>query len=110
MVLSGGYELVATVSVGIAMTDPGKTTDDLLRDADVAMYEAKARGGGGVYRVFDEHRWEPGPPSGSKSRPTCARASSGMSSRCITSRSTPWTGSRSWEPRHWCGGATPSTA
>ena len=55
MVLSGGYEMVATVSVGIAMTDPGKTTDDLLRDADVAMYEAKIRGGGGVYRVFDQH-------------------------------------------------------
>ena len=54
MVLSGGYEMVATVSVGIAMTDPGKTTDDLLRDADVAMYEAKVRGGG-VYRVFDRH-------------------------------------------------------
>jgi diguanylate cyclase (GGDEF)-like protein/PAS domain S-box-containing protein len=53
LVLSGGYEMVATVSVGIAMTEPGKTTDDLLRDADVAMYEAKARGGGGVYRVFD---------------------------------------------------------
>ncbi len=54
MVLPGGYEMVATVSVGIAMTEPGKTTDDLLRDADVAMYEAKARGGGGVYRVFDQ--------------------------------------------------------
>jgi diguanylate cyclase (GGDEF)-like protein len=52
--LSGGYEMVATVSVGIAMTEPGKTTDDVLRDADVAMYEAKARGGGGVYRVFDQ--------------------------------------------------------
>jgi diguanylate cyclase (GGDEF)-like protein/PAS domain S-box-containing protein len=55
MVLSGGYEMVATVSVGIAMTGPGKTTDDLLRDADVAMYDAKVRGGGGVYRVFDQH-------------------------------------------------------
>jgi diguanylate cyclase (GGDEF)-like protein len=52
--LTGGYEMVATVSVGIAMTEPGKTTDDVLRDADVAMYEAKARGGGGVYRVFDQ--------------------------------------------------------
>jgi diguanylate cyclase (GGDEF)-like protein/PAS domain S-box-containing protein len=55
LVLSGGYEMVATVSVGIAMTEPGKSTDDLLRDADVAMYEAKAKGGGGVYRVFDKH-------------------------------------------------------
>jgi diguanylate cyclase (GGDEF)-like protein/PAS domain S-box-containing protein len=54
MVLPGGYEMVATVSAGIAMTEPGKTTDDLLRDADVAMYEAKARGGGGVCRVFDQ--------------------------------------------------------
>ncbi|HTW02024.1 MAG TPA: EAL domain-containing protein [Streptosporangiaceae bacterium] len=53
MALPGGYELVATVSVGIAMTDPGKATDDVLRDADVAMYEAKAKGGGGVYKVFD---------------------------------------------------------
>jgi diguanylate cyclase (GGDEF)-like protein/PAS domain S-box-containing protein len=52
--LSGGYEMVATVSVGIAMTEPGKSTDDVLRDADVAMYEAKVRGGGGVYRVFDQ--------------------------------------------------------
>ena len=52
--LTGGYEMVATVSVGIAMTEPGKTTDDVLRDADVAMYDAKARGGGGVYRVFDQ--------------------------------------------------------
>jgi len=51
--LSGGYEMVATVSVGIAMTEPGKSTDDVLRDADVAMYEAKVKGGG-VYRVFDQ--------------------------------------------------------
>ncbi len=54
MVLPNGYELVASVSLGIAMTEPGKSADDVLRDADVAMYEAKARGGGGTYRVFDQ--------------------------------------------------------
>jgi diguanylate cyclase (GGDEF)-like protein len=54
MVLPNGYEMVATVSVGIALTEPGKTADDVLRDADVAMYEAKARGGGGIYKVFDQ--------------------------------------------------------
>jgi diguanylate cyclase (GGDEF)-like protein/PAS domain S-box-containing protein len=54
MVLPDGYELVAGVSVGIALTEPGKTADDVLRDADVAMYEAKAKGGGGIYRVFDQ--------------------------------------------------------
>ena len=54
MVLPDGYELVASVSVGIALTEPGKTADDVLRDADVAMYDAKIRGGGGIYRVFDQ--------------------------------------------------------
>jgi diguanylate cyclase (GGDEF)-like protein len=54
MVLPNGYEVVASVSVGIAMTEPGKTADDVLRDADVAMYDAKSRGGGGIYRLFDQ--------------------------------------------------------
>jgi diguanylate cyclase (GGDEF)-like protein/PAS domain S-box-containing protein len=54
MVLPDGYEMVATVSVGIALTEPGKTADDVLRNADVAMYDAKAKGGGGVYKVFDQ--------------------------------------------------------
>ncbi len=54
LVLPGGYELVASVSIGIAMTEPGKSADDVLRDADVAMYDAKAKGGGGTYRVFDQ--------------------------------------------------------
>ncbi len=53
IVLPGGYELVAGVSVGIALTEPGKTADDVLRNADVAMYDAKAKGGG-IYKVFDK--------------------------------------------------------
>jgi diguanylate cyclase (GGDEF)-like protein len=54
IVLPDGYELVAGVSVGIALTEPGKTADDALRNADVAMYEAKTKGGGGIYKVFDK--------------------------------------------------------
>jgi diguanylate cyclase (GGDEF)-like protein/PAS domain S-box-containing protein len=54
MILPDGYELVASVSAGIALTEPGKTADDVLRNADVAMYDAKIRGGGGGYRVFDQ--------------------------------------------------------
>ncbi|HCU91633.1 MAG TPA: hypothetical protein DHU96_02290 [Actinobacteria bacterium] len=54
MVLPDGYELVASVSVGIALTEPGKTADDVLRNADVAMYDAKAKGGSGIYKVFDQ--------------------------------------------------------
>jgi diguanylate cyclase (GGDEF)-like protein/PAS domain S-box-containing protein len=52
--LADGHELVASVSVGIALTEPGKSADDVLRNADVAMYEAKAKTGGGTYRVFDQ--------------------------------------------------------
>jgi diguanylate cyclase (GGDEF)-like protein len=39
-------ELVSTASIGIAYAAPGDVVDDesLLRDADVAMYEAKERG------------------------------------------------------------------
>jgi diguanylate cyclase (GGDEF)-like protein/PAS domain S-box-containing protein len=54
IVLPEGHELVASVSVGIALTEPGKSADDVLRNADVAMYEAKAKSGGGTYRVFDQ--------------------------------------------------------
>jgi len=32
-----GYEVVARVSVGIALSEPGKSADDILRNADVAM-------------------------------------------------------------------------
>jgi diguanylate cyclase (GGDEF)-like protein/PAS domain S-box-containing protein len=40
-----GAELFVTASIGIAVADrPGITTTDLLRDADAAMYRAKARG------------------------------------------------------------------
>jgi diguanylate cyclase (GGDEF)-like protein len=53
MVLPDGYELVASVSVGIALTEPGRTAADVLRHADVAMYDAKVKGGGGRYQVFD---------------------------------------------------------
>ncbi len=40
-----GAELYVTASIGIAVADRvGVTTTDLLRDADAAMYRAKARG------------------------------------------------------------------
>jgi diguanylate cyclase (GGDEF)-like protein len=48
-----GQELTLGGSVGIAMGRPGQTADELLRDADVAMYAAKA---GGKRRVA---RFEP---------------------------------------------------
>ncbi len=39
-----GREVVTTASVGIAMARPNETSENLLRNADVAMYQAKQRG------------------------------------------------------------------
>jgi diguanylate cyclase (GGDEF)-like protein/PAS domain S-box-containing protein len=46
-----GHDLAVTASVGVALSGPGSRTDDLLRDADAAMYRAKNRG---------KARWEIG--------------------------------------------------
>ena len=47
-----------TASVGIALADEGSTADDLMRDADAAMYRAKERGRN-RHEVFDSemHAW-----------------------------------------------------
>jgi diguanylate cyclase (GGDEF)-like protein/PAS domain S-box-containing protein len=47
-----GYDLVVLASVGVAVAAPGMNTTSLLRDADIAMYEAK-RAGKGQIRIFD---------------------------------------------------------
>jgi diguanylate cyclase (GGDEF)-like protein/PAS domain S-box-containing protein len=48
-----GTEVIPGVSVGITFSDLGyRTTDEIMRDADLAMYEAKAAGRGRVVR-FD---------------------------------------------------------
>jgi diguanylate cyclase (GGDEF)-like protein/PAS domain S-box-containing protein len=41
-----GHELFMQASVGIAMAESGSTTEDLMRNADTAMYAAKATGKG----------------------------------------------------------------
>jgi diguanylate cyclase (GGDEF)-like protein/PAS domain S-box-containing protein len=53
VLLSSGHEVVATMSIGVALSTTGKSRDDLLHDADVAMYRAKDRGRGGQFAVFD---------------------------------------------------------
>jgi diguanylate cyclase (GGDEF)-like protein len=40
----GDHEIVMTASIGIAYATPGLAVDDLLRNADLAMYVAKAAG------------------------------------------------------------------
>jgi len=47
-------ETMAAASIGISVTsDPGQDPDDLIRDADAAMYRAKGAGGARVV-LFDE--------------------------------------------------------
>ncbi|GAA2704701.1 putative bifunctional diguanylate cyclase/phosphodiesterase [Actinoplanes palleronii] len=45
-VRAAGHELVVEASFGLAPARPGDTADELLRRADVAMYEAKGQGKG----------------------------------------------------------------
>lgn len=47
-----GHEIKMGGSIGIALNQPGQSSADLIRDADTAMYRAKAAGKGG-YAVFD---------------------------------------------------------
>jgi diguanylate cyclase len=42
--LAGGHLLLARVSIGAATARPGDHAEDVLRNADIAMYAAKARG------------------------------------------------------------------
>jgi diguanylate cyclase (GGDEF)-like protein/PAS domain S-box-containing protein len=48
-----GNELFVTASIGIAISTPGLTPSDLMRNADIAMYDAKRRGRSRC-SVFDE--------------------------------------------------------
>lgn len=52
--LSGGHEVYAGVSIGISIgPDDAISTTQLIRNADTAMYQAKARGGDS-YRFYTE--------------------------------------------------------
>lgn len=48
----GQDRIQISASIGIAIDDGTATTDDLVRDADAAMYQAKAHGSG-TYALFD---------------------------------------------------------
>jgi diguanylate cyclase (GGDEF)-like protein/PAS domain S-box-containing protein len=49
----GDQDVFSTASIGIAMSDTGyENAEDVLRDADIAMYRAKAKGGAS-HEVFD---------------------------------------------------------
>ncbi|MEP6690312.1 MAG: EAL domain-containing protein [Gemmatimonadaceae bacterium] len=51
--LMGEGEMFVNASIGIAYTEAGENADELLRNADVAMYTAKSRGKG-LYAIFEQ--------------------------------------------------------
>ncbi len=48
-----GTDVYVNASIGISLAEPGSVASTMLRDADVAMYRAKATGGSG-YVIYDE--------------------------------------------------------
>ena len=48
----GEQQLTLTTSIGVALSEPDDTASTLLRNADIAMCQAKDRGRGN-YRIFD---------------------------------------------------------
>jgi diguanylate cyclase (GGDEF)-like protein/PAS domain S-box-containing protein len=48
-----GHQLFVTASIGISLSTPRMTAAELLRNADIAMYDAKRRGRA-RYALFDE--------------------------------------------------------
>ncbi|MEO6457450.1 MAG: EAL domain-containing protein, partial [Chloroflexia bacterium] len=49
-----GHEVFVTTSIGIALSSSGEgNSEDMVRNADVAMYEAKG-GGKARYKIFDQ--------------------------------------------------------
>jgi diguanylate cyclase (GGDEF)-like protein/PAS domain S-box-containing protein len=52
-----GNDIVTTTSIGIAYSEPSDDTERLLRNADIAMYSAKAAGKG-RYVVFQQRMQE----------------------------------------------------
>ncbi len=49
----GNRELHVSASIGLALVTPDRAPEDVVRDADVAMYRAKAQGGA-RHAVFDQ--------------------------------------------------------
>lgn len=48
-----GHNIVVSCSLGIALATADQNADDLLKNAEIAMYNAKEKGGN-HYRIFDE--------------------------------------------------------
>ncbi len=102
-----GHDVCTTASIGIALSAAGyDRPEDLLRDADIAMYRAKALGRA-RHEVFDtamHARAVARPPLETARR----HASNGRHSESTTSLLYCLQAARALVSRHWCGGHTQS--
>ena len=98
-------EVFSTVSIGIAFGSRATTSEQILRDADLAMYIAKGKGKN-RFEVFEEAQHdaaivrvevESGPPTARSS----ATSSDSSTNRWSTRRRV-----TSWRSRHWSDGIT----
>jgi diguanylate cyclase (GGDEF)-like protein len=103
-----GEHLVAvSASIGVVVCDrPGIAPDDVLRDADLALYRAKDLG----RNCVAEHRGTAPSRSTSGLVPwvSCAQPSRTTRSAPTTSRSSTSTAAPSSVPRRSCGGSSPT--
>ena len=82
-----GHRVTIGASVGIAIGDPGRAcADSLIRNADLALYAAKAAGAG-KHCFYEASRCTARRPTGSCSRTTFARRSTAARCGSPTSRS-----------------------
>ncbi len=102
-----GREHDATASVGIALGGVESSAEQLLRDADAAMYRAKdlGRARWSCSATSSNSRWRPA----STSRARSATRSSATSSSCCTNRSCVSPTVASSAPKRCCAGTAPVT-
>jgi diguanylate cyclase (GGDEF)-like protein/PAS domain S-box-containing protein len=94
-----GCEVFTGASIGLTMADIGATYEELVRDADVAMYVAKAEGRGRVVAFHDSMRVE-----------ITERLLLEANSQCTTSRRSICIRERSSAPKRSFAGRIPSVA
>ena len=92
-----------TASIGLALADVGDITwEEVLRNADVAMYLAKDRGTAGI-AVYEPALHEESLQR-VQCRPTCSVRCAVTNWCCTSSRPSSCSGDASSGSRHWCAG------
>ena len=103
------HQIVVDISVGISVSpDDGSEPDQLLKNADMALYGAKADGRG-TYRFF-EPEMDARMQAWHTLETTCATRWSTANWRCFTSRWSISSVTRSAASRRCCAGSIPSAA